>query len=210
MSSPLRLGRNLQHQKYFGVDYKCSWRTPNACQQGVPSPYKFALHIKGLTRRDLLGLLNLLESTLGFNPGILCTLASLGEFALLIRNIALQGLAFLNDVLELLLDLTNLGLVFLAGGLLLCRFLFGLLDFLESTLGFTLGILHGLMSFGEFGFFIRHTLLQGLAPPHSLLELLLNFNDPGLVVFTSGLFLGRLLLGLGYRLLKSLDFGRRS
>lgn len=57
---------------------------------------------------------------------------------------------------------------------------------------------------------ILYTLLQGLALLYGFLDFLLNFNDPGLVVFTSGLLLGHLLLGLGDRLLKSLDFGHRS
>ena len=77
-------------------------------------------------------------------------------------------------------------------------------------MGFNPGIVCDLTSLGEFGLLILYTLLQGLALLFGFLELLLNFNDPGLVVFTSGLLLGRLLLSLGYRLLKSLDFGRRS
>ena len=68
----------------------------------------------------------------------------------------------------------------------------------------------GLASLGEFGLLILYTPLQGLTLLYGFLELLLNFNDPGLVVFTSGLLLGRLILGLSDRLLKSLDFGRRS
>ena len=84
------------------------------------------MHNKSLTHRDFLGLLDFLEGALGFNPGLLSALVSLDEFGLLIRNVALQGLAFLDGVLELLLDLINPGLVFFTGGLLLCRFLFGL------------------------------------------------------------------------------------
>ena len=95
------------------------------------------MHNKSLTRRNFLGLLDFLEGALGFNPGLLCALASLGELGLSIRNVALQGLAFLDGVLELPLDLTNPGLVFFTGGLLLCRFLFGLSQrFLE---GFQIG-----------------------------------------------------------------------
>ena len=84
------------------------------------------MHTKRLTRRDFLGLLDLLEGTLGFNPGLLCALASLGDFGLLIHNVALQGLAFLDGVLELLLDLTDPGLVLFTSDLLLGRLLLGL------------------------------------------------------------------------------------
>ena len=63
------------------------------------------------------------------------------------------------------------------------------------------------MSLGEIGILIRYTLLQGLTLLYGFLQLFLNFNYSGLVVFMSGLLLARLLLGLGYRLLKSLDFG---
>ena len=86
----------------------------------------------------------------------------------------------------------------------------GLLDFLEGALGFSPGIVCGLASLGEFGLLILYTLFQGLTLLYGFLELLLNLDDPGLVIFTSGLLLGRLLLGLGYRLLKILNFGRRS
>ena len=78
-----------------------------------------ALHEKCLTRRDLLGLLDLLEGALGFNPGRFRALTSLGEFGLLSRNITLQGLVLLHRVLELLLDLVDTGLELLTGGLLL-------------------------------------------------------------------------------------------
>ena len=63
---------------------------------------------------------------MGFNPGLLCALAGLGKFGLLIRKVAFQGLAFLHSVLELLLDLTDPGLMFFAGGLFFRRFLLGL------------------------------------------------------------------------------------
>ena len=85
-----------------------------------------ALHTKRLTRRDLLGLLDVLEGTMGFNPGRFRALASLGEFGLSSRNIMLQGLAFLHGILELLLDLLKPGLVLLTSGLFLGSFLLGL------------------------------------------------------------------------------------
>ena len=59
-------------------------------------------------------------------PGLLCALAGLSEFGLLVRILALQGLAFLHNILELLLDLANPGHVFLTSGLFLCRSLLGL------------------------------------------------------------------------------------
>ena len=76
-----------------------------------------ALHLKCLTRRDLLGPLDLLEGSLGL---ILCglhALTSLGEFGLLSRSIALQGLALFHSVLQLLLDLIESGLVLFCGRL---------------------------------------------------------------------------------------------
>ena len=69
-----------------------------------------ALHGKSLTRCDLLGLLDLLEGTLGFNPGRFHALTNLGEFGLSSRNFALQGLILLHCILELLLDLVQPGL----------------------------------------------------------------------------------------------------
>ena len=70
--------------------------------------------------------MDFLEGALGFNPGIVCALAGLCKFGLLIRNIALQGLAFLYGVLDLLLDLTDPGLMLFTGGLFLGRSLLGL------------------------------------------------------------------------------------
>ena len=78
-----------------------------------------ALHNKSLTRRNHLGLLDFLEGALCFGPGLLCTLADPRELALLVRILALQGLVFVHDILELLLDLADLGLELLMGSLLL-------------------------------------------------------------------------------------------
>ena len=58
--------------------------------------------------------------------GIVCALAGLGKFGLLILKIALQGLILLDGVLELLLDLTDPGLVLLARDTFLGRFVLGL------------------------------------------------------------------------------------
>ena len=77
------------------------------------------MHNKGLTRRDVSGLLDFLEGALGFKLGMVCALEGLGKFRLLIRNVALQGLAFLHGVPTLLLDLTDPGPVLSAGGLFL-------------------------------------------------------------------------------------------
>ena len=79
------------------------------------------MHLKFLTRRDLLGRLDFLEGSLGFSSGIVCALVGLGKFGLLIRNVVLQGLALLDGILELLLDLTDLGLMLFACSLFLGR-----------------------------------------------------------------------------------------
>ena len=92
------------------------------------------MHTKRLTRRDFLGLLDLLEGALGFNPGLFRALAILGEFGLSSRNIALQGLALPHRVLELLLDLVDPGLELFTGGLLL----------VSLPLGFCQGLSQGL------------------------------------------------------------------
>ena len=85
-----------------------------------------ALHIECLTRRNLLGRLNLLKGALGFGSCILRALAGLRQFGLLRLTIALQGLKSLYRALELLLRLANPGLVLLARGAFLGRFVLGL------------------------------------------------------------------------------------
>ena len=62
----------------------------------------------------------------GLRPGILCVLAGLRKFGPLQLNIMLQGLVLLDGVLELLLDLADPGLLLLAHGVFLGRFVFGL------------------------------------------------------------------------------------
>ena len=84
------------------------------------------MHGETITRRYLLGRLNILEDVLGFGSCILCALASLRQFGLLRLKVALQGLKFLYHALELLLRLANLGLVLLACGAFLGRFVLGL------------------------------------------------------------------------------------
>ena len=85
-----------------------------------------ALHNESLTRRDLLDRLDFLEGSLGLGPGILCALAGLPKFGRLRLRITLQGLVLLDGVLELLLDLADPGLVLLARGVFLGRFVLGL------------------------------------------------------------------------------------
>ena len=85
-----------------------------------------ALHNECLTRRNLLGRLNFLEGVLGFGSCILCALAGLHQFGLLRLTITLQGLKSLDRALELLLRLANPGLVLLARGAFLGRFVLGL------------------------------------------------------------------------------------
>ena len=85
-----------------------------------------ALHNVCLTRRNLLGRLNLLEGLLGFGFGILHALEGLNKLGLLILRFMLQELIFLDEILELLVDLADPGLLLLALGALLGRFVFGL------------------------------------------------------------------------------------
>ena len=65
--------------------------------------------------------MDLLEGALGFGPGLMCALVGRGKFRLLVRILALQGLTFLHCVLELLLDLTNPGLMLFSGSFFLYR-----------------------------------------------------------------------------------------
>ena len=93
-----------------------------------------ALHLKCLTRRDLLGLLDLLEGGLGLIPSGLRALMSLGELGPLSRCIILQGLTFFHRILELLLNFLHSGLELLTGGLLLDNFFLGLAQGLPQGL----------------------------------------------------------------------------
>ena len=85
-----------------------------------------ALHNECLTRRYLLDRLNFLEGLLGFGLGILCVLEGLRKLRPLRLRVTLQGLVFLDKLLELLLNLADSGLLLLALGALLGRFAFGL------------------------------------------------------------------------------------
>ena len=88
--------------------------------------YILAMHGEKLTRCNHLGRLNFLEGALGFGSCILCALADLRQFGLLRLTIALQGLKSLYRALELLLCPANSGLVLLARGAFLGRFVLGL------------------------------------------------------------------------------------
>ena len=83
-----------------------------------------ALHNESLTRRYLLGCLNLLEGLLGFDPRVMRALTG-RKLRLLCLGVTLQGLDFFDEILELLLDLINPSLLFFALGALLGRFVFG-------------------------------------------------------------------------------------
>ena len=85
-----------------------------------------ALHNECLTRRNLLGRLNVLEVLLGFGFGILRVLEGLSKLGLLSLRVTLQGLVLLDEILELLLDLADPGLLLLARGAFLGRFVLGL------------------------------------------------------------------------------------
>ena len=85
-----------------------------------------ALHNECLTRCFLLDRLNLLEGLLGFGLGILCVLEGLRKLGPLRLRVTLQGLVFLDKVLELLPNLADSGLLLLALGALLGRLVFSL------------------------------------------------------------------------------------
>ena len=89
-------------------------------------PSHICLHNESLTRHDLLGRLDFHKGTLGLGSSLLCASAGIRKFGHLRLRITLQGLVLLDDVLELLLDLANPGLVLLARGVLLGRFVLGL------------------------------------------------------------------------------------
>ena len=85
-----------------------------------------ALHIECLTRRNLLGRLNLLKGLLGFGLGVSCALEVLRKLGILRLRVTLQGLICLDKILEILRDLADAGLLLLALGALLGLFVFGL------------------------------------------------------------------------------------
>ena len=85
-----------------------------------------ALHNERLTRCYLLNRLNLLEGLLGFGLGVLRAREGLWKLGLLRLGVTLQGLKFFDEVLELLLDLVNPILLFLALSALLGRLVFDL------------------------------------------------------------------------------------
>ena len=62
----------------------------------------------------------------GLRPWRLHALTGLRKLRLLRLGVTLQGLEFFDEILELLLDLINPSLLFLALGALLCRLVFGI------------------------------------------------------------------------------------
>ena len=63
---------------------------------------------------------------MGFGLGILCILEGLHKLGPLCLRVTLEGLVFLDEILELLPNLADSGLLLLALGALLGRFVFGL------------------------------------------------------------------------------------
>ena len=80
---------------------------------------------------------------------------------------------------------------------------------MEGVLGFIPGLFRTLMSLDKLGLLSRRIVLQGLALPHRVLELLLDFIDPGLEPLTGGLLLDSLPLGFDQGRFQGLDLGRR-
>ena len=85
-----------------------------------------ALHNECLTRRYLLGRLNILEGLLCFGLGVLSALEGLRKLGVLRLGVTLQGLEFFDEVLELLLDLIYPSLLLVALGAPLGRLVFSL------------------------------------------------------------------------------------
>ena len=63
---------------------------------------------------------------MGFGFGVFHALEGLSKLELSRLRVTLQGLVFFDEILELLLDLVEPGLLLLALGALLGRFVFGL------------------------------------------------------------------------------------
>ena len=85
-----------------------------------------ALHNECLTHCYLLNRLNFPEGLLGFGLGMLCVFEGLRKLGPLHLRVMLQGLIFFDEILELLLNFAISGLLLLALGALLGRFVFGL------------------------------------------------------------------------------------
>ena len=127
------------------------------------------MHVKCLTRGDLLGLLDLLESIPGLISCGLHALASLGKFGLSNLRLGLQGFALLHRVLELLLDLIDPGLELLTGGLLLDNL----------PLGFAQGLFQGLdLGHGSYTFYNTTVNIQRLFFPNTQ-QVVTHLASPG-------------------------------
>ena len=88
------------------------------------------------------------------------------------------------------------------------RYLPHRLNFLEGLLGFSLGMLCALEGRGMLGLSRLRVKLQSLVLFHESLELLLHLAHPCLLLFPLGALLGRLVFGLGQRLLQGRHLGR--
>ena len=79
---------------------------------------------------------------------------------------------------------------------------------MKGPLGFRSSLLCALEGLCKFECLRLRITLQGLTLIDGVLELLLNFADPGLVLLARGVFLGYFVLGLLYCLLKGRHLGR--
>ena len=85
-----------------------------------------ALHNECLTCCYLLHRINLLKGLVGFSLGAPCAFERLRKLGLSRLRVTLQGLVFFDEILELLLDLIDMGLLLLVLGAFLGLFIFGL------------------------------------------------------------------------------------
>ena len=88
------------------------------------------------------------------------------------------------------------------------RYLLNRLNFLEGLLGFGLGVLGAFEGLRKLGLSCLRVKLQGLVFFDESLELLLHLAYSGLLLLSLDALLGRLVLGLGQRLLQGLYFRR--
>ena len=87
-------------------------------------------------------------------------------------------------------------------------YLFGHLNFLESLLGFGLGVSHALEGLHKLRLLRLEVMLQGLEFLAELLELLLYLPHLSILLFTLGAPCGCLGFGLKQRFLQGRHFGR--
>ena len=90
------------------------------------------------------------------------------------------------------------------------RYLLHRIDLKKGLLGLGLGTLRALTGRGKLRLSRLQVKLQRLVLRHESLELLLHLAHPSLVPLSLGALLGRLLFGLGQRLLQGCHLGRGS